>query len=131
MESTSQDLNLEDVSIISDTPVRTTSKCPVKIIVEPKVTPLIITAHGPILYSSDKAIPWNYGANVYYHGVKQEPLTVEEENVEVTNPDVDNIAGTSKVTRNGRVFSPEISSNTVTAPVCITVIESTTEIQNK
>ena len=52
---------------------------------------------------------WNYGADVYYHGFKQEPLTTENEGTEVTDPTVDNIARTSKVTRSGRVFSPEIS----------------------
>ena len=84
---------------------------------EPRVSPLIITAPGPISYSSDKVIPWNYGADVYYHGVKQEPLTAE-----VTNPDVGNIVGTSKVTRSGRVFSPEISPKVVTTPIRITSI---------
>ena len=43
----------------------------------PRVAPLIITSPRPIPYSSNKAIPWNYGAVVYYHGVKQEPLTIE------------------------------------------------------
>ncbi|XP_058754998.1 uncharacterized protein LOC131628147 [Vicia villosa] len=65
---------------------------------------------GPISYSSDKAIPWNYGAEVYIQGVKQE--LVADKVAEDTNPDVGNISGTSKVTRSGRVFSPEISPNT-------------------
>ena len=59
VESTSQDPSLEDVSTISGTPIRITSKGLVKITNEPKVSPLIITAPGPIPYSSNKDIPWN------------------------------------------------------------------------
>src|ERR1051325_4385632 len=33
----------------------------------PRVTPLIITSSRPIPYSSNRAIPWNYEAEVYYH----------------------------------------------------------------
>ena len=87
------------------------------------VSPLIITAPRPIPYSSDKAIPWNYGADVYHHGVKQEPFTVEDKNTEITDPDVGNIDGTSKVTRSGRVFSLEISPKSVTTLVRITTTE--------
>ncbi|XP_058774379.1 uncharacterized protein LOC131648660 [Vicia villosa] len=86
-------LNIEDVSVISKTPLRIPTKGPIKITTEPRVARLIITKPGPIPYSSDKAVPWNYGADVYINGVKQEPLT--DKVVEVTNPDVDNIAGTS------------------------------------
>ncbi|XP_058774431.1 uncharacterized protein LOC131648715 [Vicia villosa] len=93
------------------------------------MAPPIITMLGLILYSTDKAIPWNYGADVYIHGFKQEPLTGETANV--TNPDVDNIVGTSKVTRSGRIFSPEISPKTITTPVRISAFEPITEIQGK
>src|ERR1051325_11720761 len=75
----------------------------------PRVAPLIITSLRPIPYSSDTAIPWNYGSEVYYHGVKQDPLTIEDLTVETNIPDIDNITGSSKVTRTGRVFSPDIS----------------------
>ena len=86
----------QDVSIItiSNTPIRITFKGPIRIHAEPRVAPLIITTPGPVPYSSDKAVPWNYGEEVYYHGVKQEPWIIENEEHEVTN-----IAGTSKVTR--------------------------------
>ena len=40
----------------------------------PRVAPLIITLPRLIPYSSNKAIPWNYGAEVYYYGVKNGPL---------------------------------------------------------
>src|ERR1044072_1958067 len=75
----------------------------------PRVAPLIITSPRPVPYSSDKAIPWNYGSDVYYYGVKQDPLTIKDHTVEASIPYVDNIPGSSRVTRTGRVFSPEIS----------------------
>ena len=57
-------------------------------------------------------VPWNYGGEIYYHGVKQIEQTIEEESSEEDNPDISNIAGTSKITRSGRIFSPEISPPT-------------------
>ena len=48
---------------------------------------------GPIPYSSDKVVPWNYGADVYYHGVKQDLLAIKDEVAKGTDPDVDNIVG--------------------------------------
>ncbi|XP_058752426.1 uncharacterized protein LOC131625597 [Vicia villosa] len=107
----SRGLKIEYVSVISKAPLKIPTKAPFKISAEPRVAPVIITKSGPILYSSDKAIPWNYGAEVYIQRVKQE--LVADKAVEDTNPDVGNIAGTSKVTRSGRLFSPEISPNTV------------------
>src|ERR1044072_8256189 len=62
--------------------IRITSTGPMKIAPTPRVDPLIITSPGPVPYSSDKAIPWNYGVEVYYHGVKQEPLAIKDKNVE-------------------------------------------------
>ena len=98
----------------------------------PRAAPLIITLPRSIPYSSDKDIPWNYGAKVYYHGVKQEPLTIEDNTVEATNPDIDNITGSSKVTRTGRVFSPDISPpKDTTTPVHVPAIEPTPEAQGK
>ena len=60
----------QDLSVISGPKVRITSKGPVRIIANPKVAPLIITTPRHIPYSSDKAIPLNYGSNIYYQGVK-------------------------------------------------------------
>src|ERR1043165_6631230 len=65
----------------------------------PRVAPLIITSTRPVPYSYDKAIPWNYGAKVYYHGVKQDPLTIEDIAVEVSDPDIDKITGSTKETQ--------------------------------
>ena len=131
MDNLFQDLEFEDVCIISRTPVRITSKGPVKITAEPRVAPLIITAPEPIPYSYNKAIPWNYKADVYYHGVKQEPLVVKSEDTRVTDPNVDNIFKSSKVTRSGRVFSLEISPKTIATLVRVTSTESTPETRGK
>ena len=57
---------------------------------------------------------WHYGADVYYHGVKQD-LSAKE-----ADTDVSNIVGSSKVPRSRRLFSPEISPPTVRKPVVIT-----------
>ena len=67
-------ISYNDVSIvtISANPSRVSTKRPVRITSVPKVAPLIITMPGPITYSSDKTVPWNYRGNVYYHEVKQD-----------------------------------------------------------
>ena len=67
----------------------------------------------------DKVVPWSYGADVYYYGVKQDQLAVKDEVVRNIDPDIGNITGTSKITRSGRVFSLEISPKTVATPVII------------
>ena len=46
-------------------------KWPVKITPDPKFVPLKITMPGPVPYKSNKTIPWNYGGEIFYHGVKQ------------------------------------------------------------
>ena len=69
-QSVSQEFEDVSISTISNTPIRITSKGPIKIPAEPRIAPLIITTSWPVPYSSDKDVPWNYGAEVYYHGVK-------------------------------------------------------------
>ena len=94
-------VSCEDFAIItiSANPSKASSRRPVRITPAPRVAPLIITFPGPVPYASDKVVPWHYGANVYYHGIKQD-LKNEEADL-----DVSNIVGTSKITRSGRVFS--------------------------
>lgn len=96
-KSISQGLKLEDVSVIVDSkaPVRIIAKDLVKITAESRVATLIITKLYPIPYSFDKAIPWNYGSDVYIHGVNQKSMTND---ATVTNPSDVNIAGTSRIT---------------------------------
>ena len=62
---------------------------------------------GPVPYQSSKTIPWNYGGEIFYYGVKQ--IETVQEISEEENPDIGNIAGTSKITRSGRILSPEIA----------------------
>lgn len=54
----------KDVSIIS------IMYTPVNIPALARPTPLTITLHGLIPYSSENVVPWHYGSDVYYHGVK-------------------------------------------------------------
>ena len=63
---------IQDVAIItiSANPSKASSRKPVRITFVSRVAPLIITVPGPIPYTSDKVVPWHYGADVYYHGVK-------------------------------------------------------------
>ena len=84
-----------------------TCKRPVKITPDPKFVPLKITMPGPVPYKSNKTIPWNYGGEIFYHGIKQ--IESVQENSDDETPDIGNIAGTSKITRSGRIFSPEIA----------------------
>ena len=86
-------VSCEDISIITifTNTYKVSSKTPVRITPAPRIAPLIITFLGPVPYSSDKSVPWNYGADVYYHGVKQDLKTEE------ADPDISNIVGTSKI----------------------------------
>ncbi|XP_050877660.1 uncharacterized protein LOC127081452 [Lathyrus oleraceus] len=66
--------------------------------VPPKKSIVRITLPGPVPYSSDKDVPWNYGEEVYYQGKKVD--------VKTPNSDVNDVGGTVLITRSGRVFSP-------------------------
>ena len=81
---------------------------------------------GPVPYESDKTVSWNYGGDIYYHGIKQDGLAAEEINSEEEeDSDIINIVGTSKITRNGRIFSPEISPpKAVFGPVVVPKVTS-------
>ena len=115
----------KDIAIItiSASPSKVPWRRPVRITSAPRITPLIITVPGPVPYASDKVVPWNYGADVYYYGIKKETLISKNESIEVANPNIDNIVGTSKVTRSGRVFSLEISLKSISTPVRVTTTE--------
>ena len=62
----------EDVVIItiSANPSKASSRRSVRITPALRVSPLIITCPGPVPYTSKKDVPWHYGADIYYHGVK-------------------------------------------------------------
>ena len=64
---------------------------------------------GPVPYESDKTVSWNYGGDIYYHGIKQDGLAAKEMSSEEEDSNISNISGTSKITCNARIFSPEIA----------------------
>ncbi|XP_058757655.1 uncharacterized protein LOC131630928 [Vicia villosa] len=77
---------------------------PAKIPIPARAPPLVITSPGPVPYTSEKAIPWNYGGEVFYQGAKYEiKVPVEKE-------DVDNVVGIGRMTRSGRIFNPPQST---------------------
>src|ERR1051325_5465205 len=71
-----------------------------------KPVPLMITLPGPLPYDSEKAIPWHYGADVYYHGVKQDSGLSKNSFVKDNDVDVHNLSGEGHLMRSGRVLSP-------------------------
>ncbi|XP_058733068.1 uncharacterized protein LOC131604655 [Vicia villosa] len=81
---------------------------PVSIPYEEQPAALMITVPGPIPYESEKAIPWHYGSDVYYYGTKEEREPSKESFVEASVANTDNFAGTGRITRSGRVFSPQL-----------------------
>ncbi|XP_058745783.1 uncharacterized protein LOC131618617 [Vicia villosa] len=73
---------------------------PTKIPIPARAPPLVITLPGPVPYTSERAIPWNYGGEVFYQGAKYEvKAPVEKE-------DVDNVVGIGRMMRSGRIFNP-------------------------
>ncbi|XP_058746081.1 uncharacterized protein LOC131618951 [Vicia villosa] len=73
---------------------------PAKIPVPARAPPLVITLPGPVPYTSEKAIPWNYGGEVFYQGAKYEIK------IPAGKEDVDNVVGIGRMTRSGRIFNP-------------------------
>ncbi|XP_058784454.1 uncharacterized protein LOC131659261 [Vicia villosa] len=81
---------------------------PVSIPYEEQPAALMITVPGPIPYESEKAVPWHYGSDVYYYGTKEKGEPSKEKFVEAVVANTDNVAGTGRITRSGRVFSPQL-----------------------
>lgn len=75
---------------------------PVNIPVPAKPAPLTITVPGPVPYSSEKAIPWHYGSEVFYHGVKK--VDTPDEGVSDSS-NVESFTGVGKLTRSGRIYA--------------------------
>ena len=62
----------------------------------------------------------NFG--VQHHGIKLDWSAAEEINSDKKDYDISNIAGTSKITRSGRIFSPKIAPpKAVSGPIIIHV----------
>lgn len=79
---------------------------PVSLAAPVQAVPLTITVPGPVPYSSEKVVPWHYGSDVYYHGVKQDNLNSKVEAGNDQNLNVENIAGMGRITRSGRIHAP-------------------------
>ncbi|XP_050896696.1 uncharacterized protein LOC127103487 [Lathyrus oleraceus] len=114
----------DDCARCGDTPQGCEELREVQIPVEnAPTTPLVIVVPAPFPNESTKAVPWNYNSTAYLHGRKLEeriaktrktlvihvPYEVPEpaevqKLVEVQEPVV-NIAGTSGMTRSGRIFA--------------------------
>lgn len=73
-----------------------------------RLVPLVVTLLGPVPRSSEKAVPWHYDSDVYYHGVKQVFIPVPAKKEEVDKEDVNagDFSGAGRITRSGRVFAP-------------------------
>lgn len=69
-------------------------------------TSLTITFPGPIPYSRENVVPWDYGSDIYYHVVKQEGRKSEDKPSEDTSLNVDNSTDIGRITKSGRVYSP-------------------------
>ncbi|KAI5396366.1 hypothetical protein KIW84_062534 [Lathyrus oleraceus] len=65
------------------------------------VGPITITVPGPVPYEKDSAIPWHYGADIYFQGQK-----VNEEDIDIGSSAVNNVGGVGGFTRSGRLFAP-------------------------
>src|ERR1051325_2567748 len=102
--------NNEDEVDVVTIPV-TSRRIHVTIPVPTKKPPVIITLPRPVHYTSEKAIPWNYGSEYYRDGKKLNVKTFEEgksdeRKIEGNEPVVLDIAEESRITRSGRIFSP-------------------------
>ena len=80
--------------------------------------PMVIYPPIQIPYESTKAVPWNYAPAVQVGG---KPIVLKE-------PDVVNIAGTSGMTRSGRIFSPEVLQNKVVEKTSVPPIVKNTSV---
>ena len=82
-----------------------------------RAPPFMITVPGPIPYTSEKVVPWHYGADVYYHGVKQEtnPCPSKEELIENNEDGVYYFFGVGRMSISRRVFGPlNVQANALT-----------------
>ncbi|XP_058725911.1 uncharacterized protein LOC131597218 [Vicia villosa] len=91
---------------------------------------LMITVPGPIPYESEKAVPWHYGSDVYYYGTREESEPSKEKLVEASVANTDNFAGTGRITRSGRVFSPQPIQNNADALAKAKGKQVVTDVQN-
>ncbi|XP_058783966.1 uncharacterized protein LOC131658717 [Vicia villosa] len=103
---------------------------PVSIPYEEQPAALMITVPGPIPYEREKAVPWHYGSDVYYYDTKEEGEPSKEKFVEAAVANTDNFAGTGRITRIGRVFSPQLVQSNADALAKAKGKQVVTDVQN-
>ncbi|XP_058745903.1 uncharacterized protein LOC131618756 [Vicia villosa] len=103
---------------------------PVSIPYEEQPAALMITVPGPIPYESEKVVPWHYGADIYYYGMKEEGESSKQKFVEASVANTDNFAGTRRITRSGRVFSPQLVQNNADSLAKTKGKQVVTDVQN-
>ena len=100
------EIDKNEVNVITIPVKQKATRVPVTILVPAKKSPLLITMPGPVSYVSDKAVPWNYGGELYYQGKKVTTQRFEEDKYEEEKPAVLDIVSKSRITHSGRIFSP-------------------------
>ncbi|XP_050909226.1 uncharacterized protein LOC127123003 [Lathyrus oleraceus] len=74
-------------------------------------SPVVVRMPTPFPFESTKAVPWKYGITVV-DGKDGEPEVAEsKKSVENVDADITNIAGTSRMTRSGRIYTPNVNVN--------------------
>ena len=79
-------------------------QAPTKAPIHP-IPKVMIKVSAPFRYISDKTVPWNYTNQV----ISQEPQVVRVSLEEKQGPSINDIAGTSGLTRSDRCYAPGLS----------------------
>ncbi|XP_050916156.1 uncharacterized protein LOC127131270, partial [Lathyrus oleraceus] len=75
-------------------------------------SPVVVCMPTPFPFESTKAVPWKYGITMVDGVVDGKPEATEsKKGVENVDTDITNIAGTSRMTRSGRIYTPNFDVN--------------------
>ncbi|XP_050916132.1 uncharacterized protein LOC127131245, partial [Lathyrus oleraceus] len=75
-------------------------------------SPVVVCMPTPFPFESTKAVPWKYDITVVDGVVDGKPEATEsKKGMENVNADITNIAGTSRMTRSGRIYTPNFDVN--------------------
>ncbi|XP_050877297.1 uncharacterized protein LOC127081051, partial [Lathyrus oleraceus] len=75
-------------------------------------SPVVVCMPTPFPFESTKAVPWKYDITMVDGLVDGKPKIVESKEVlENVDTDITNIAGTSRMTRSGRIYTPNVNVN--------------------
>ncbi|XP_050878259.1 uncharacterized protein LOC127082076, partial [Lathyrus oleraceus] len=75
-------------------------------------SPMVVCMPTPFPFESTKAVPWKYDITVVDGFVDGKPKIAESKEVlENVDTDITNIAGTSRMTRSGRIYTPNVNVN--------------------